>query len=214
MKHYRFKVENVLIPLNNTSQDNLTQYLGSNGHSATSDGKAKEVADAEARVVSPINQMEVDAMNPLTNSHLTDMMQGVAEDDAADDGEDQCSPAKSTQKTSTFAEAMASKPTIQPTAKSVKTSINAHKHTHLQVIVEASIKITGVAPVQDFIVNLKELLTNGQFIDKMFAFCPIDLDEMDEKIHESSGIPTQMTMLGTNFKILSKGKNPFRKQKQ
>jgi hypothetical protein len=90
--------------------------------------------------------MEVDAVDSLINSHLVDMMQGVAEDDAADDGEDQRSPAKSKQKTSTFAEAMTSKPTIQPTAKSAKTSIDAHKHTHLQVIVEASIKLTGAAP--------------------------------------------------------------------
>ena len=65
--------------------------------------------------------------------------------------------------------------------------------------------------MQDFIVNLKELLlTNGQLVDKMFAFCPIDPDRMDNKIHESSGISTNMTMLGTHFKILSNGKNPLR----
>jgi hypothetical protein len=67
--------------------------------------------------------------------------------------------------------------------------------------------------VQDFIVNLQELLKNGQFVDKMFAFCPIDLDGTDKKIHETSGIPTNMTMLGANFKISSNGKNPFEKQK-
>ncbi len=88
------------------------------------------MADAEATVVSPMNQMEADVADPLINSHLADMMQEVAEDDAADDGEDQRSPAKSKQKKSTFAEATASKPTIQPMANSVKTSIDAHKHTH------------------------------------------------------------------------------------
>jgi hypothetical protein len=36
--------------------------------------KAKEVADAEAMVVSPMNQMEADAADPLINSHLADMM--------------------------------------------------------------------------------------------------------------------------------------------
>jgi hypothetical protein len=79
--------------------------------------------------------MEADAADPLINSHLVDMMQGVAEEDAADDGEDQHSPAKSKQNKSTFVEATASKPTIQPTAKSFKTSIDAHKHTHPRVIV-------------------------------------------------------------------------------
>ncbi len=68
--------------------------------------------------------------------------------------------------------------------------------------------------MQDFIVNLQELLKNRQFIDKMFAFCPIDPDGRDKKIHETSGIPTNMTILGAHFKILSNGKNPFEKQRQ
>jgi hypothetical protein len=93
-------------------------------------------------------------------------------------------------------------------------SIDAHKHTHLQVIVKASIKLTGSAPVQDFIVNLQELLKNGQFVNKMFAFCPIEPDGTDKKIHETSGIPTNITMLGAHFKISSNGRNPFEKQKQ
>jgi hypothetical protein len=79
--------------------------------------KDKEVADTEVTVVSP------DAADPLINSHLVDMMQGDEEEDAADDGENQRSPAKSKQKSSTFAEAMASKPTIQPTAKSVERAL-------------------------------------------------------------------------------------------
>ncbi len=68
--------------------------------------------------------------------------------------------------------------------------------------------------MQDFIVNLYELLKNGQLVDKMFAFCPIDPDGTDKKIHEVSGIQTNMTILGAHFKILSNGKNPFEKQKQ
>jgi hypothetical protein len=63
-------------------------------------------------------------------------------------------------------------------------------------------------------VNPQELLKNGQMVDKMFAFCPINLDGTDKKIHEASGIVTNMTMLGAHFKISSNGKNPFEKQKQ
>ena len=162
--------------------------------------------------MSPANQMEVDTADPLINSHPADMMQGGAEGDAVDDGKDQRSPTKSKQKNSTLAEATASKPTIKPAAKSAKTSINTHKHTHWQVIVEASIKLTGAAPVQDFIVTFQELLKNGQLVNKMFAFCPIIPDGMDKKIHETSGIPTNMTMLGAHFKISSNGKNLFEKQ--
>jgi hypothetical protein len=68
--------------------------------------------------------------------------------------------------------------------------------------------------VQDFIVNLQELLKNGWFVDNIFASCPIDPDRTDKKIHETSYIPSNMTMLGAHFRILSNGKNPFEKQKQ
>ncbi len=68
--------------------------------------------------------------------------------------------------------------------------------------------------MQDFIVNLQELLKNRQFVGKMFAFCPIDPDGTDKKIHETSSIPTNMTMLGAHFKISSNGRNPFEKLKQ
>ncbi len=68
--------------------------------------------------------------------------------------------------------------------------------------------------MQDFIVNLQELLKNGQMVDKMFAFFPINPDGTDKKIHETSGIVTNMTMLGAHFKISSNGRNPFEKQKR
>jgi hypothetical protein len=165
-------------------------------------------------VVSPTTQMKEDRADPSINSHLMDMMQGVTEDDVADDGEEQRSPAKSKRKKITFAEATAPKPTTKPMVKSVKTSFDVHKHIHPRVIVEASIKLTGSAPVQDFIVNLQELLKNSQMVNKMFAFCPIALDRTDKKIHEVSGIQANMTILGAHFKILSNGKNPFEKQKQ
>ena len=68
--------------------------------------------------------------------------------------------------------------------------------------------------MQDFIVHLHELLKNGLMVDKTFAFCPINPNRSDKKIHEISGIVTNMTMLGVHFKISSNGRNPFEKQKQ
>jgi hypothetical protein len=65
---------------------------------------------------------------------------------------------------------MAFKPT-NPKAKSIKTSINAHSHKHLRVIVETSIKLSGANPVQEFIVNLQELLKNGQLVEDV-CFLP------------------------------------------
>jgi hypothetical protein len=169
---------------------------------------------AETTVVSPPTQMEEDRVDPSINSHLLDMMQGGSEEEAAGDKGEQHSPAKSKHKKITFAEATASKPVLKPTIKSPKPAFKAHNHTNSRTIVEASIKLTGSAPVQDFIVNLQELLKNGQIVNKMFAFCPINPDGTDKKIHETSGIVTNMTMLGAHFKISSNGKNLFEKQKQ
>ncbi len=104
---------------------------------------------------------------------------------------------------------MVSKPVLKPTIKPPKPAFEDHNHTNPRTIVEASIKLTGSAPVQDFIVNLQELLMNGQMVDKMFAFCLINPDSTDKKIHETSGIVTNMTMLGAHFKISSNGRNPF-----
>jgi hypothetical protein len=177
--------------------------------------KLKASTIEEATVVSPPSQMGEDRADPSINFHLMDMMQGSSEEGAAEDeGDEQCSPVKSKQKKITFAEATAAKPVLKPAIKSPKPAIEAHKHTHPWTIVDTSIKLTGSTPVQDFIVHLQELLKNGQMVDKMFAFCPINPDGTDKKIHEISGIVTNMTMLGTHFKISSNGKNPFEKQKQ
>jgi hypothetical protein len=60
--------------------------------------KAEEAAPSKAMVVSPTTQMEEEKAGPSINSHLMDMMQGGTVDNAADDGEEQRSPAKSKQK--------------------------------------------------------------------------------------------------------------------
>ena len=57
-------------------------------------------------------------------------------------------------------------------------------------------------------------MKNAQMVDKNFAFCPVKQDGTMKKIGEQSGIPTNMTMLSTYFKIsTNKGRNPFEKQK-
>ena len=57
-------------------------------------------------------------------------------------------------------------------------------------------------------------MKNGQLVDKIFAFCPINLNGADKKIYETSGVPTNMTMLCVHFKISSNRKNPVEKMKQ
>ncbi len=56
--------------------------------------------------------------------------------------------------------------------------------------------LMGANPIQEFVVNLQELLKNGQLVDKFFAFSPVKPDGGEKKIHEPSGVPTNMTMLG------------------
>ena len=136
----------------------------------TEQSKLQASMVAESMVVSPPNQMEDDRVDPSINSHLSDMMQGGSKEDAAGDEGEQRSPAKSKQKKIIFAEATASNPVLKPTIKPPKPAFEAHSHTNPWTIVEASIKLTGSATVQNFIVNLQELLKNGQMVDKMFAF--------------------------------------------
>ncbi len=71
-----------------------------------------------------------------------------------------------------------------------------------------SIEVISVGATE-FIVNIQEPLKNGQLVDKSFAFSPVKSDKGDKKIHKTSGMLTNMTMLGVHFKISSNGKNPF-----
>ena len=82
--------------------------------------KLQVLTIAEATVVSPPTQMEEDRADPSINSHLSDMIQGGSEEDAAGDEGEQRSPAKSKQKKFTFPEATASKPVLKPRIKSSK----------------------------------------------------------------------------------------------
>ncbi len=107
-----------------------------------------------------------------------------------------------------------------PTAKHVvKSALKAgfndsHVHNFPRILVEATIELKGKTPVQEFIICLKELLKNGQMVDKNFAFFPVNPDGETKKIHNPSSVPTNMTLLSAHFKILStKSKNPFNKQK-
>jgi hypothetical protein len=52
----------------------------------------------------------------------------------------------------------------------LKTSFNDnHVHKFPRVLAEGSVQLNGNTPVQEFIVNLQELLKNGQLVDKTFA---------------------------------------------
>jgi hypothetical protein len=173
-------------------------------------------AAAAAQVVSPGKPGQQDRADPSINDPLASMMQGDMEAETTEaDGRDETqSPVKSKQKKS-YAESATTAPPAAPAAKAkgATTSFNSHIHKHQHVIAKASIKLSSANPTQEFIVNLQELLKNGQLVDKFFAFCPVKPDGGEKKIHEASGVPTNMTMLGAHFKITSNGRNPFEKQK-
>ena len=54
--------------------------------------KLQVLTTAETMVVSPPTQMEEDRADPSINSHLSDMMQGGSEENAAEDKGEQRSP--------------------------------------------------------------------------------------------------------------------------
>jgi hypothetical protein len=105
------------------------------------------------------------------------------------------------------------------TKNKIKSTLKAsfsdtHVHNFPQVLAEASVILRSETPVQEFIINLQELLKNGQLVDKKFAFCPVNNDGQVKKIQNPTSLPTNMTLLSVYFKILSnKGWNPFGKQK-
>ncbi len=68
MKNYLLKVENVLKSLNHTFLDDLTQYQGSNGHSATSD--VPPWARAVLQAQGACNQWQDSAKTCLCSSPL------------------------------------------------------------------------------------------------------------------------------------------------
>ncbi len=86
----------------------------------------------------------------------------------------------------------------------LKASLPAtHVHNFPQVLAEASVTLKSKTPVPEFIVNLQELLKNGQLVDRNFAFCPVKEDGWVKKIQDPTGLLTNMTLLSAYFKILS-----------
>ncbi len=168
---------------------------------------------ATAQVVSPGKSGQQDRADPAINNHLVSMMQGGMEVETSEEGkrDGSQSPLKKKQK-KTYVETTSAAPPAAK-AKNVSRSFDSHIHKYQRVMVEASIKLTGANPTQEFIVNLQELLKNGQLVNKSFAFSPVNSDRGDKKIHKTLGMPTKMTMLGAHFKISSNGKNPSKKQK-
>jgi hypothetical protein len=158
--------------------------------------------------------MDVDYQpSPGINALLSDMMQGTNEDEERENIDlETRSPQKNKQRN----DGPSSKPSAAASAapeKSAHTKLDKHIHKFSRVVVEGSIKLSDTNPFQEFVFGLQNLLKNGQLVDPFFAFCPINTGGLEKKIHESSGIPINMTMLGAHFKISSNGRNPFEKQK-
>jgi hypothetical protein len=86
-------------------------------------------------------------------------------------------------------------------------------HTFPRIVIKESIKLLDSNPFQEFILCLQNLLKNGQLVDPFFAFSPINTGGAEKKLHELSGIPINMAMLGAHFKISSNGRNPFEKHR-
>lgn len=176
-----------------------------------------EQREKTSQAVSPETSMDVELADSVNNESLLSLMNGVSEDPIDPEDTEERSPAKNKPRklTSTIAPP---KPTaVKHTVKSaLKTGFQVDNHIHNfpRVLAEASILLKSDTPVQEFIVNLQELLKNGQLVDQSFAFCAVKDDGRAKKIRESSGVPNNMTLLSAYFKISgAKGRNAFEKQK-
>jgi hypothetical protein len=169
------------------------------------------------QAVSPETPMDLELAASVNNESLLSLMNGDLEDTTDPDDAEERSPAKNKpRKLGTTVDPP--KPAAEKnTVKSVlKTGfkLDDHVHNHPRVLAEASIQLKSDSPVQEFIVNLQELLKNGQLVDKAFAFCAVKDDGRAKKIRDVSGVPNNMTLLSAYFKISGrKGGNAFEKQK-
>jgi hypothetical protein len=165
----------------------------------------------EAAIVLPAQPPEKESMDvdhqpsPGINALLSNMMQGTNEDE---ERENINLETRSHQKNKQRNDGPSSKPSAAASAapkKSAHTKLDKHIHKFPRVVVEGFIKLSDTNPFQEFVVGLQNLLKNGQLVDPFFTFCPINTGGLEKKIHESSGIPINMTMLGAHFKISSNG---------
>jgi hypothetical protein len=157
--------------------------------------------------------MEVDNQpSQGINSLLSDMMQGTNKDkERGNINLETRSPWKNKQRNDT-PPLKSSEATLAVPEKSTHTKLDTFT-SFPRVVVEASIKLSDANPFQEFVIGLQNLLKNGQLVDPLFAFCPINTGGSEKKKHEFLGIPINMAMLGAHFKISSNGQNPFKKQK-
>ncbi len=156
--------------------------------------------------------MHIDQPNPGITTLLSNMMQGNTETKEGENIDPETrNPPKNKQKNNT--PALKPSKTVAALEKSVHTENDKHVYKFSHIVVEASIKLSNDNPFQEIIVTLQNLLKNGQLINKFFAFSPIKIEGSEKKIHEWSGIPTNMTLLGNHLKISSNGRNTFEKQK-
>ncbi len=120
---------------------------------------------------------------PDPNKKLFQFMNGDGDEDVDghDDNENR-SPVKNKPRKSGSAATKSGTATKHKVKSALKTSfIDNHVHKFPRVLAEASVQLNGDNPVQEFIVNLQELLKNGQLVDKTFALCPMKENGRDKK---------------------------------
>ncbi len=153
---------------------------------------------ALAQLVSP----SIEMAEAVPTTSLLSIMNGDVQEEGVDESIDNWSPVKNKPKNT-------SSTTTKPTASAkdkVKSALKAsfsdsHNHNFPPVLAEASVTLKSETPDQDFIVNLQELLKNSQLVDKKISFYPVKYDGWVKKIHDQTGLPTNMTLLSAFFKI-------------
>jgi hypothetical protein len=146
---------------------------------------------------------------------LLAIMNGDGEEEGVDESTDSQSPVKNNPKKISPTTTKSTTWTKNKVKSALKASYSdTHVHNFPRVLAEASVTLKNETSVQEFIINLQELLKNGQLVVRKFAFCPVKDDRRVKKIKDPASMPTNMTLLSAYFKISSsKGWNSLGKQK-
>ncbi len=137
-------------------------------------------------------------------------MNGDVEEEGVGESADSWSPLKKQPKKPSSTTAKSTTLIKNKVKSALKASFsNTHVHNFPQVLAEASVTMRSETPMQEFIIDLQELLKNGQLVDKNYAYCLVKNDGWMKKIKDPTSLPTNMTLLSVYFEILSnKGWNP------
>ncbi len=132
--------------------------------------KAKETAEKEAasaQLVPP----SVEIAKAVSTTSILSIINGNVEEEGVDESVDNQSPVKNKPNKTSSTTAKSTALAKNKVKSALKASFSdSHVHNFPWVLAEASVTLKSETPAQEFIVNLQELLKNGQLVNRNSLF--------------------------------------------